>query len=262
MSDRWSVAGEAYDAFMGRWSAVLCLEFVDWLAPEPGGSWLDVGCGTGSLVAAIRARAAPSSVTGCDPSESFVAAARDAHQAPDVSFVVAGAGDLPERPGGYDHVSSALVLNFLPDPSAGAAEMRELTAPGGSVSACVWDYSDGMTFLRAFWDEAVTLDPAARELDEGVRFPVCHPEALEEVFVGAGLADVRTAAIEIPTRFASFEEYWAPFVGGPGPAPGYAGSLDEERRTALRDRLEQRLAPNGGPIDITARAWAVRGAVG
>jgi hypothetical protein len=155
-----------------------------------------------------------------------------------------------------------LALNFFPDPEAAVEEMRSVAAPHGTVSACVWDYSEGMEFLRQFWDAAAAMDSTAQALDEGKRFPLCHVEALTKLFRSGGLADVHCDAIEIPTVFAGFRDYWQPFLGWTGPAPSYVASLDAERREKLSRKLEETL-PRGadGTIALTARAWAVRGTV-
>ena len=86
------------------------------------------------------------------------------------------------------------------------------------------------------------------------------PEALTWRFAGAGLLDVETTGIEIPTVFRDFDDYWSPFLGGQGPAPAYAMSLSAQHRAALRDHLRTTLpsAPDGS-IHLTARAWAARG---
>jgi hypothetical protein len=153
-------------------------------------------------------------------------------------------------------------LNFFPDPEAAVHEMQSITAPQGTVSACVWDYSDGMQFLRHFWDAASVVDSAARELDEGNRFPLCRRDTLTALFRRGDLADVRCEAIEIPTAFATFEDYWRPLLGGTGPAPSYVASLDAARRAILARRLEETLRRGqDGTIGLTARAWAVRGTV-
>ena len=116
--------------------------------------------------------------------------------------------------------------------------------------------------MRLFWDAAVELNPGAAKLDEGIRFPLCRPEALTELLVSAGLAGVEVMAIDIPTPFASFEDYWQPFLGGQGPAPAYAMSLDEMARARLRDRIQARIpVAADGSISLTARAWAARGTV-
>jgi SAM-dependent methyltransferase len=260
-SDGWA-AGATYEDFMGRWSRLLAPRFVSWLAARPAANWLDVGCGTGALTDAICAGASPASVVACDPSEPFIEYARRRQVDPRASFVVSGVGRLPTRPGGFDSVTSLLALNFFPQPEAAIDEMTRVAAPNGLVSACVWDYAGRMELLRWFWDSAGAVDPGAAERDEGRRFPICRPDALESLFRGAGLADVVSGAIEIPTRFSTFAEYWRPFLGGTGPAPSYVAGLDTPQREALATRLERSLPREpDGAISLVARAWVVRGVV-
>jgi len=259
VSDRWAAAS-AYEAFMGRWSRWLAVRFVAWLHVPDGAHWLDVGCGTGALTDAICAHSSPASVVGCDPAAPFVEYAREHLQDSRASFVLAGVDQLPARSDGFGSITSLLALNFFPDPDAAVREMQRRTMAGGVVSACVWDYADGMQFLRHFWDAAVSIDPAAAALDEGRRFPLCHPAPLVDLFHASGLRDVKCEAIEIPTEFASFDDYWRPLLGGTGPAPSYVASLDEERRAELARRIEQNLPrTSAGAIALSARAWAVRG---
>ncbi len=258
-TDPWR-AGDAYDAYMGRWSRPLAREFTGWLRAPAAGHWLEFGCGTGALTAAILERCAPASVVACDPAEPFVAHARRSLGGDRASFVVADASGLPRRDGGFDAVVSGLVLNFVPEPARVLAAVRERLRPGGTAAACVWDYAEGMEFLRIFWDEAAALDPRAEALDEGRRFPLCREPALAALFGEAGFAGVETGAVEIETPFATFEDYWAPFLRGTGPAPGYVAGLDGPERDALRERLADRLRPGAdGAIRLRARAWAVKG---
>jgi SAM-dependent methyltransferase len=257
--ENWA-AGDAYEAFMGRWSQRLAEKFIFWLGSEPNQKWLDVGCGTGALALAISNFANPSLVVACDPSEAFIDHAKNRITDPRVVLMVAGTGSLPDNPGGFEWVVSGLLLNFLPDPQKSVQEMREHTVPGGIVAAYVWDYADRMEYLRIFWDEVVAMDPSARELDEGLRFPICQQEALEDLFKAAGMKDVKSVAIEIPVHFEKFSDYWQPFLGGTGPAPLYVASLNSEKRTELQDRLKNRLMVGiKGGITLAARAWAVRG---
>lgn len=259
--DRWA-AGPTYEQFMGRWSRQLAPKFLSWLQIPGGRHWLDVGCGTGALTDAICRHAAPASVVACDPAQPFIEYARSRTRDQRMSFAIAGAGSLPTRPHGYDSIVSLLALNFFPDPASAVREMRLSAADQGTVAACVWDYGGGMQYLRRFWDAAVEMDPAAVDRDEGRRFPLCHRGALEQLFLDAGLREVRCAPLEIPMVFASFDDYWQPLLGATGPAPAYVASLDEDRRTALARRLDATLPRGGdGTIALTARAWAARGRV-
>ena len=258
LPDRWQ-RGDPYEHYVGRWSRLVAPRFLAWLDLPQGLRWVDVGCGTGALAGAIADMCRPASLAGVEPSEGFAKAAR-ANLPAHVQVHAGNAASIPLPTASVDDVVSGLVLNFVPDTAAGLAEMMRVTAPGGSIGAYVWDYASGMELMRHFWDAAVAHDAAAAALDEGQRFSLCRPEALVDRFAGAGLADVDVKAIDIDTRFASFDDYWTPFLGGQGTAPTYLMSLPEASRNAIRDDLRARL-PTGadGTIALKARAWAVRG---
>ncbi|WP_431685558.1 class I SAM-dependent methyltransferase [Hahella sp. NBU794] len=257
--DKWAAAS-SYEAFMGRWSRRIALEYVSWLNAPPGLHWLDVGCGTGALTRTICNVAQPASVLGCDPAEPFIAFAREQTLEAPASFIAAGVGNLPHRPEGFDCVASMFALNFFPDTDAAIREMQTIAAAGAIVSACVWDYAQGMEFLRYFWDAATAQDHAAKELDEGYRFPLCHPEKLIELFTKAGLDDIQCEAVEIPTLFTHFDDYWLPFLGATGPAPAYIASLSADLRNAIADKLRETIPIQpDGTIPLKAKAWAIRG---
>ena len=257
--DTWA-AGELYEPYVGRWSRLVAKDFLTWIAAPLNLDWLDIGCGTGALTELILQQARPRTVKGMDPSPGFVEHAR-AHVADSrATFDVADAQSLPIELAQFDAAVAGLVLNFVPKPILAVREMARAVRPGGVVAAYVWDYAGKMELMRYFWDSAVALDRAAFELDEGRRFPLCQPNPLAELFTQAGLREVQFLPIDVPTRFRDFDDYWTPFLGGQAPAPGYAMSLSEERRGALRDRIRAKLPIAGdGSIDLIARAWAVRG---
>ena len=256
--DTWE-KGRPYEQFIGRWSRRVAPLFLSWMGIPGGRRWLDVGCGTGALSAAILDQCAPASVVGVEPSEGFLEEA-EKDLAGRMQFHGGSAAHIPLDDASVD--VSGLVLNSAPDHRAALAEMARVTVGGGAIGAYVWDYAGRMDLLRIFWDAAVDLDPAAVALDEGTRFPLCRPEALGELFTRAGLREVEVQAIDIAPHFASFEEYWRPFLGGQGPAPAFVAALDETARARLRDRVKERSPLRAdGSIRLTARAWAVRGIV-
>jgi SAM-dependent methyltransferase len=257
--DTWA-QGDPYEAYVGRWSRAVAREFLRSLRVPERREWLDVGCGTGALAQTIVERAAPAAVVGVDRSEGFVANARRRVGDPRARFEVGDAQALPIASGAFDAVVSGLVLNFVPEPPRMLAEMARATREGGTVALYVWDYAGAMEIMRRFWDAAKAIDPAAAALDEGARFPMCAPAPLATLFRDAGLAEIATFAIDVPTEFRDFDDYWSPFLGGQGPAPGYAVSLPEERRDELRERIRARM-PLGadGSIRLMARAWSARG---
>ncbi len=238
--DIWAT-GEPYEAYVGRWSRLVARQVIDWLAVPLGGQWLDVGCGTGALSQTISQLSNPKKIKSLDRSEGFIAFAQKNNSDSRVTFAVADAQALPEVSESYDAVVSGLMLNFIPQPESAAGEMARVARPGGTVAAYVWDYAGEMQFTRHFWNAAVALDPKASDLAEGLRFPLCRPEPLRHLFEGAGLREVEVRAIDIHTDFKDFDDYWAPFLGGQGPAPTYAVSLGQDQRSALRERIRSRL---------------------
>ena len=107
------------------------------------------------------------------------------------------------------------------------------------------------------------IDPHAEDLTEDRRFPFCSPEGLIDLSRRAGLALVDCVAIEMPTVFKDFDDYWQPFTLGAGPAPGYCISLDPQARQRLKEKLRDHLPPTeDGSISLKTKAWAVRAKVG
>lgn len=256
--DTWR-SGDAYERYMGRWSRPLAGRFLEWFGEPPARRWLDVGCGTGALSAAIVERCAPQALTGIDPSEGFLATARE-RLGDGVELHRAPAGAIPLPDAAVDAAVSGLVLNFVPDAVAALREMARVTTEGGRVAVYVWDYAGRMEMIRTYWDTAAEFDPALQ--GQGERFPLCQPDALSAAFADAGLQPVDVAPLEMTMRFADFDDYWQPFLGGQGPAPAHAVSLAEPVRERLRERIRARLPlqPDGS-ILLGARAWAARGSV-
>jgi SAM-dependent methyltransferase len=235
-------------------------EFLKWLTLPAKSSWLDVGSGTGALAQVILNVSDPGFVTGIDRSEEYVRFARSRVIDSRAAFEVGDAMRLPVRTDAFDAAISGLALNFVPRPSEMVSEMRRTVREGGTVAAYVWDYAGKMQLLRHFWDVVVSLDPAALELDEGRRFPICEPLLLHNLFQKCDLSNVEAIPIDIETQFRDFDDYWTPFLGGQGPAPSYAMSLPEAARARLRNKLLGALPiTTDGSIRLIARAWAVKG---
>jgi SAM-dependent methyltransferase len=243
---------------MGRWSREVAQLFIDWLGLSSQLSWLDVGCGTGALSSAICKRLEPRSLVGCDPSPEFISVASSYLTDCPATFVVSSAQDLPRHGAGFDAVVSGLVLNFLPEPLKAVRSMRDRLRPGGTLAAYVWDYAEGMQFLRVFWDAAVAVDSSA--LHEARRFPLCQPDRLAELFERGRLHDVATTSLQIETVFRDFEDFWSPFLAGTGPGPSFVASLAPNVQSRLAQRLRKRLLVSAdGSIRLAATAFAVRG---
>lgn len=253
---------DAYDRYMGRWSRRLAPLFAQFAQVQDGQTILDLGCGTGQLSAVVAASAPMTAVTGIDRSPEYVAAARRLVPSARAHFEVGDAQALRFADGTFDRVLSLLVLNFVPDFRQAVREMIRVTRPGGIVAAAVWDYGDGMEMLRTFWDAVIAIDPDASAKDER-HSPLCQSGDLAALWQELGLNDVEEQPLIVVLDFASFDDYWDPFLSGQAPGGAYAGSLPAVRANRLRERLHARLVrgESNRPFVMRARAWAVRGAV-
>jgi SAM-dependent methyltransferase len=257
--EQWT-CGSAYDQWMGRWSALLASEFIDWLAIPSRARWLDVCCGSGVVTKAVTARCAPESVTGVDFSAAQLASARERCALPNVSFQIGDAMALRFEDSIFDVAVCGLGLNFIPEPKRALQEMKRVVRSGGTLAAYVWDYAEGARFIREFWDAAAVLDPDAKAFDQATRFPMCTPDGLRKLFESVDLEQIEQRPLEIVTRFENFDDYWLPLLSGQGSAPGYLATRDQATRNAIRERLRASLkADSKRGIELPARAWVIRG---
>jgi len=234
---------------MGRFSRLLAPQFADFAGVQ--GRVLDVGCGPGALTAELVRRVGAECVVAVDPSEPFVAAARERN--PGIDARQAPAEELPFADGAFDAALAQLVVHFMTDPVAGLREMGRVTEPDGAVAACVWDHDGGRSPLSPFWNAVDELDPGANRETGMAGTREGH---LAELFRQAGLAEVDEDALEVGVEFQDFEDWWAPFELGVGPAGAYVATLDDERREELREHCRTQLgAP---PFTVAGRAWAAR----
>ena len=248
----FDVAAEAYDRFMGRYSTELSAPFADFAGLRDGQSVVDVGCGPGALTAELVRRLGAERVAAVDPSEPFVAAARERH--PGVDVRLAPAEELPFADDSFDAALAQLVVHFMRDAVTGVREMARVTRPGGIVAASVWDLAGGRAPASPFWQAAVELGSA---VEDEAGFAGAREGRLTELFEEAGLRDVEETEVSASCEHPTFDDWWEPFTFGVGPAGSYARSLDDAGRAALRERARSLLPP--APFTLTVVAWAARG---
>jgi SAM-dependent methyltransferase len=250
----FAVPAEAYDRFMGRYSHPLAPMFADFVGVVRGWRVLDVGCGPGALMGELVARVGERSVTGVDPSASFVEAARARY--PGVEVQLGGAEELALADATFDAALAQLVVHFMADPVRGLKEMARVTVPGGVVGACVWDYDEGGSPLSPFWTAARQLDPSA---PGEATLPGARRGHLAELMREAGLGSVKDTMLAVDIDHPTFDDWWQPFELGVGPAGAYVSSLGALDRTRLREHCREVLPEP--PFTVTAAAWAARGIV-
>jgi SAM-dependent methyltransferase len=250
----FSVAAEAYDSYMGRFSVPLAPLFADFALVATGQRALDVGAGPGALTGELVRRLGPSAVVAVDPSEPFVAAARERNPGVEVRLAPAERLPFPDRE--FDATLAQLVVHFMGDPVAGLAEMARVTRAGGLVAACVWDHGGDGGPLSGFWDLARELDP---EIEDESRLAGSREGHLAELLDGIGLDEVESDTLSVTVEHASFDDWWKPFTFGVGPGGAYLASLAPDERARLQEH--SRVSYPEGPFAQTARAWAARGRV-
>ncbi len=243
---------------MGKWSQLAGGAFLDWLAPESGVRWLDVGCGNGAFTEMIVDRCAPVSVQGIDPSEAQLAFARTRPASRVAQFQRGDAMALPFPDDTFDAAVMPLVIFFVPDPATGVAEMARVVSPGGIVAAYAWDMLGGGFPYAA-------LQAEMRGLGLAVPWPpnpdASRVEAMRDLWTGAGLEAVETREIAVQRTFADADDYWTTVVAGPSVGPSLAAMTSEDLKR-LKARMGAHLpADAGGRITYGARANAVKGRV-
>ena len=253
----FSVEGAAYDAYMGRYSRLLAPAFARAAGVEPGDTVVDVGCGPGALTGHLVELVGPAAVYACDPSPSFVEACAARH--PGVTVTAGRAESIPFPTDHADHALAQLVLHFVSDPEQAAREMARVARPGGTVAACVWDFGEGMEMLRAFWDAAVSVRPDAPVEANTMRFG--RLGEIAALLEAVGLTTITESELAVSSTYESFDELWAGFLAGVGPAGSYCAGLPDADRDHVRRALEDRLGSPSGPFTLGAVARCAVGTV-
>ncbi len=257
---------EAYERWMGRWSARLAPLFVRFAGLGSRGRYLDVGAGTGVLACAIAGELDGAEVVGIEPAASYVDYARARLRDPRLRFEAGDAQAIPFNDDSFDAALALLLLQEVPDAPMAVAEMRRVTRTGGCLAASQWDFRVGMPMLSLFWEavqEVLPGERTRREAARRVRPGYSDEGALAQLWKHAGLAEVEAVGLEIAMDFASFDDYWTPFLGGATPTSSYAATLSDDIRRRLAARLREKVLGDGPdrPFSLSARAWAVRGIV-
>jgi SAM-dependent methyltransferase len=250
--------GDAYERGMSPWSQLAGAIFLDWLSPQAGLRWLDVGCGTGAFTELVVQRCAPVETQGVDPQEAQLAVARARPGARSAVFLRGDAMALPFGQGRFDAAIMALVIFFVPDPAKGVAELARVVRHGGLVAAYGWDVLGGGFPFDPIWEatRAAGITPLLPP-----RPGVAKVESLRALWTAAGLQAVETREIVVERTFASFEDYRATStITGGVRAPLDAMTADE--RANLKARVRAHLSTDSiGRVTRRARANAVKGRV-
>ncbi len=250
-----SVSG--YERRIGRYSGPLAACLADLVKLRPGQRVLDVACGSGALTAVLAAAVGAEGVSAVDVAPSDVAACRA--RVPRADVRVADAGALPFGEATFDAVFAQLLVHLVDDAPRVVGEMRRVARRDAPVVSCVWDFAQGMTALRAFWDAvAATGAPNARGHDQK-RYPYATPPELEQLWTSAGLRDVESGECSVVAGYEDFDDLWVPLTIPDGTPGQYLATLDERQISAIRRDLHERIGAPRGEFRLAARAWYVVG---
>ena len=196
--------------------------------------------------------------------KSYIDYARAQFKGKYPQFEIGDATALPYEDGAFAGAAAQLVLNFVPSALAAVNEMRRVTGSSGTIAAAVWDFRGGLVYQRLFWDTAAGIDPKAREArDRLFSSALALPDGLPNLFRAAGLNQVQRDSLTIRMKYACFDDYWQPLLGGQGPVGTYVASLGDDLRLKIEDAVRTAYwsgSPDG-ERSLTATAWAVRGTV-
>lgn len=250
--------GAAYERMMGVWSRLAGDVFLDWLAPKPHLTWLDVGCGNGAFTELIVTRTNAAAVHGIDPSEGQLSFARTRPHAEKMQLRQGTATELPYGDDMFDAATMALVLFFVPDPAKGVAEMARVVKPGGSVAAYAWDILGG-----GFPQERVfeALRAMGRNPPHPPSVEAARLDAMQSLWRDAGLTDVETRVITVERGYDSFDDLWGTLLTSPSVKLSLE-KMSPAEGDELKDRVRRAFpAASDGRITYPAWANAVKGKV-
>ncbi len=251
-----------YDNFMGRWSREVATQFIKWIGPEPHLSWLDVGCGTGTLAQTVIKSCSPSLIVGTDPLKSSIEAAKLHPENKDVEFQIGDVQDLPFDQAKFDFVISGLMIKFVKDKVRAIREMKRVTRAGGMTALYDWDMDGNMNTTRHFWDAVSTIRPECIESPKARKTPMTEIGSIASLFESAGINEIKQCIISFTTQFQDLDDYWSPITKNSQNVGRFYKTMTREERETVYRQLEKTLPFNSnGSISFESRAVAIKGKI-
>ncbi len=202
-----------------------------------GGRLLDVGSGTGALVATARDAGIEALGVEPDPEMASLAASLLGED-----VVVGGLPELPYADDGFDVVTANFVLNHVDDPRAGARELARVAAPGGILRSTIWGSTPPPQALmwNGLLDEAGATRPPLPRLPVERDFER-SPAGLGGILREAGLAVTSARTLSWEWRVAP-DDLWAGLT-----SVGNFGALWRAQSEDVRTRLRASYDDLGAP---------------
>jgi SAM-dependent methyltransferase len=231
------------------------------LAPRPGESVLDIGCGGGETALDLARAVAPGgTVVGIDLSAAVLAfAERAAKGCERVRFIQADAQVFHFESASFDAAFSRFGVMFFADPTAAFINIRRSLRPNGRLAFVCWRALDENALdilpLRA---ASAHLPPQpVHDPDAPGPFAFANPDRVHGILERAGFAEVEIAAYDEHVGSGDLDTMLA--VCSRVGALGKILRENPELRSATLPAVRSALAAHDGPdgVRLNAATWIV-----
>jgi SAM-dependent methyltransferase len=231
------------------------------LAPRPGESVLDIGCGGGTTAVELAQAIAPDgTVVGVDLSAAVLAfAKRAAKGCARVRFVQADAQSFSFEPASFDAAFSRFGVMFFADPVAAFINIRRSLRPTGRLAFVCWRALEENPLdsvpLRA---ASAHIPPQpAPDPDSPGPFAFANPDRVRFILAGAGFGEIEITARDEPVGSGDLDTMLA--VCSRVGALGKILRENPELRAATLPAVRAALAAHDGPdgVRLNAATWVV-----
>lgn len=236
------------------------------LAPRPGESVLDIGCGGGETALDLARAVAPDgTVVGIDQSAAVLAFARRAatgwerERCERVRFVQADAQVFPFEPASFDAAFSRFGVMFFADPTAAFINIRRSLRPKGRLAFVCWRALEENPLdvlpLRA---ASAHLPPQpAHDPDAPGPFAFANPDRVRGILEKSGFGEIEITAHDEQVGSGDLDTMLA--VCSRVGALGKILRENPELRAATLPAVRAALAAHDGAegVRLNAATWVV-----
>ena len=206
------------------------LDLLERLVPLHDQSIIELGCGPAELARRLLARFPGCRVIGLDVDARQLARNLASLAVPNLTFLKAGAQDIPFADGQFDLALMLKSLHHVPVPAMGRAlaQVRRVLRPGGHLYVSEPVFGGALNEITRLFHDERAVRRAARE-------------ALRAAVEAGGWQEVAEHAFEAPVHFADFAAFEQRMIR----VSFAVHRLDVATHAAVRARFEAHMTPSG-----------------